>query len=65
MQIEIFKLEYLKFILSDFRTFLGFIIILTILTGDLRNLFYKAKAFFIKVNSVYRDMVGKSKQANK
>jgi hypothetical protein len=59
MQIEIFTLGYLKFIFSSIWTFLGFIIILSVITGDLKKLLGKAKFFFSRINFTYKAILRK------
>jgi hypothetical protein len=59
MQIEIFTLGYLKFIFSSIWTFLGFLIILSVITGDFKKLLGKAKFFFGRINFAYKAILKK------
>jgi hypothetical protein len=54
MKIDIFSLEYLKFIFSSFWVFTGFMIILSVITGELKKLSYWAKDFIARVSLNYR-----------
>jgi hypothetical protein len=57
MKIDIFTLEYLEFIFSNFWTFTGTIIILLVITGRLRFRLSGLKTFFKNVKSVYNRKV--------
>jgi hypothetical protein len=65
MRIEIFTLEYLKFIFSSSWSFLGFIILLGVLTGDMKRIPGKIKAFISKVNLNYKIKLMKETKQNK
>ena len=61
MKFELFELDTIKYILSSFWTFLGFCIILIIITGDLRRLFFALKNYFTNVGNKYRNILAKDK----
>jgi hypothetical protein len=65
MKIEIFTLEYLRFIFSSTWVYIGFILILTVITGDLKRLFSKIKAFMTRVQLNYRAKLNKEAKLNK
>ena len=56
MNIEIFELKYLQFILSSVWNFLGFIVILLIVTNWMGWLFSVVGGFLKKVKSRYRKL---------
>jgi len=56
MNIEIFELEYLKFILSGVWNFIGFIIILLIITNWMGWLFSAVRDFLKGVKLRYKKL---------
>jgi hypothetical protein len=65
MKIEVFTIEYLKFIFSSPWVFTGFIIILTVITRDLKSLSSRIKVFLSRVNLNYRAKLIKEEKQNK
>ncbi len=65
MKIEIFTLEYLKFIFSSLWSFWGFIILLAVITGDMKRLIIIWKTFISKVNLNYKIKLMKETKQNK
>jgi|GEM_PF-2638859 hypothetical protein len=65
MKIEIFTLEYLKFIFSSLWSFWGFIILLAVITGDMKRLLVRWKIFIGKVNLNYKSKLMKETKQNK
>jgi hypothetical protein len=65
MKIEIFTLEYLKFIFSSLWSFWGFIILLAVIIGDMKRLIIIWKTFISKVNLNYKIKLMKETKQNK
>lgn len=65
MKIDIFSTEYLQFIFSNIFTFLGFLIILLILTNGLSKLIEPIKDFFTAVKKKYKTIEFRDKFAEK
>jgi len=61
MEIEIFKLEYLKFIFSSLFTYLGFLIYLLIFTYAMKKVMTPVKDFFMNVRKKIKDYDKKEK----
>ena len=59
MNIEIFELKYLQFIFSNLWTFLGFVILLLILTDGLRKVLSKANVI---INGFISDIKARYKR---
>ena len=65
MNIEIFELKYLEFIFSSVWNYLGFIVILLIVTNFLRKVFTPIKNFATNVKERYRKLSSGDKIADK
>jgi hypothetical protein len=65
MQIDLFTLDFWKFIFSSIWVFLGFIIILTILNGDFKRGISKIKLFSTRVSVNYKKFINRDKTLNK
>lgn len=61
MEIEIFKLEYLKFIFTNFYIYVGFLIILLIVTNTIRKVFSPVRDYYLKVRQKIKDYDRKEK----
>lgn len=53
IQIDLFSVRYLQFIFSNLWTFLGFVIILLILTNKIGNPFAWIKTFIARIKTRY------------
>lgn len=56
MNIEIFELKYLQFILASVWNFLGFIVILLIVANSTRRFFMQISDFFKNVRIRYKKL---------
>ena len=56
IDIDLFSVDYLRFIFSNVFTFFGFLLIIVVVKGGLSKLFEPVRKFYARVKQKYNDL---------